>query len=850
MNNILLVGTPFTLLAAPAAAQYSVISTVDDTSAGTLRTAVTDSNVAGGANTVDWGAGGEGTISLLSDLPTIIANTTIDVTAAVSSVTLQGPGYLYLAGETTFKNGNGAQGWLITTGVGGAGSLTKTGAGTLTLTGYGSYSGGTYLKEGTLNVGASSLGSGALTFDGGTLQTPYTFTIGSSVTLNAGNGTFDLQGGTLTLTGVIGGAGALILNSTGTLKLTAANTYAGGTAVSNGVLNVNSDEALGAAAGAVTLNGGTLQNAGSFTTARSIVLAGNGAFDTNGYTMGVTGIISGAGGLTKLGPGVLTLGAVNTYGGATTVNEGTLRLDIDNALPATALTLANGANLDMTAQTVTQDVGAFVGAGTTKMTLRAGVTNLAVAGTANLSGGTLSVIAEDPLVQEGQTFTPLTHTGARTGEFTIVSPAAILYTPTYNPNDLTLTVSFVPFADVAGTNNQGAVGRALEPLRASPTGDMAAVLTSLYTLDAPHLQAALDQIGPVALASMRGMGMTAASVHASSLGRRMTLLADGGTSRRLPSYAVKGPSYPGTLSAAAPGDTEGWARSTGRALAQPWSVYMSGVGTTGKLQEANSASGTQPGYAFNTGGFVGGADYRVDDHLAAGFSLGYLRGHASLYFPASGTVENQSVRYGVYATRFGDGFHANLYLGGASDFFTTRRGIVFGDISRMATANSSGMEFNIDTSVGYDWRTAEWGIFSPFAGLDYDRLMIGSFQETGADSLNLKVDAQTSQSMRSSVGLRYSRDFNTDAMVATPYMSAGWRHEFKRQTQPISAQLASGSSSAFSVASGDFARDGTLLGFGLVLNRGRQIEIKLDYLGDFRSHYVESAYNASLRFKF
>lgn len=848
IDQRLLVVTLSALLAAPAAAQYSVSKTVDDASAGTFRSAVTNSNAAPD-NPVTWAAGGEGTISLLTDLPALNAGAVLDVTAAVSSVTLLGPGAISLAGAATFRNNNAGQGWLVGAGINGAGSLAKTGAGTLTLTGSNSYGGGTLLNAGTVDINAAAaLGSGALTFAGGTLQTPYTFTIGSSVTLNTGNGTFDLQGGTLTLAGVVGGIGALIMNSTGTLVLTNANTYGGGTTANGGILNINSDAALGA--GALLLSGATLQVTTDISMNRAITINAGATFDTSNRTLILSGAIGGTDGLTKIGPGTLALGSnLNNYSGATTVNEGTLRLDANNVLPATQLTVASGANLDMTAQTLQQNVGNFVGAGTTKVTLRAGVTNLAVTGTANVTGGTLVVTAANPLVTPGATFTPLSHTGLRTGQFTIISPAAISYTPTYNANDLTLTVGFVPFATVAANDNQGAVGRALEPLRTSPTGDMAAVMSNLYTLDAPHLQAALDQVGPVALASMRGMGMTAASVHSASLGRRMTLLADSGP-RRLPTYTVKGPSYPGTLGAAAPGDTESWARGTARSLAQPWSFYMSGVGTTGKLQEANSGSGTQPGYAFNTGGFIGGADYRLSDHVAAGVSLGYLRGHASLYAPASGTVDDQSMRYGLYAARFGDGFHANLYLGGASHFFSTRRGIVFGGLSRMATANATGHEFNLDASLGYDWRTSDWGIFSPFAGLDYDRLMIGSFQETGADSLNLAVDGQTSQSMRSSVGLRYSEDFNTDFMLATPYLSGGWRHEFMRQTQPITARLASGASSSFSVASGDFARDGTLVGAGLVLNKGREIEIKLDYLGDFRSHYVESAYNASLRFKF
>jgi autotransporter-associated beta strand protein len=63
------------------------------------------------------------------------------------------------------------------------------------------------------------------------------------------------------------------------------------------------------------------------------------------------------GGLTKLGSGTLTLAGTNTYGGTTAVGAGTLKLASPLSLPSdTAVTVAEGATLDLNGATVTNAV--------------------------------------------------------------------------------------------------------------------------------------------------------------------------------------------------------------------------------------------------------------------------------------------------------------------------------------------------------------------------------------------------------------------------------------------------------------------------------------------------------------
>ena len=170
--------------------------------------------------------------------------------------------------------------------ISGAHSLTKSGAGTMTLSGSNTYSAGTTLVSGRLNLNtASALGTGTFTIDSGTLDNSSggTLTISNAQTwagsftflgtgsLNMGTGaisltaatTITVAAGALAIAGVISGGFALNKSGSGTETLTGANTFTGGTTLSAGILYVNNSSGSGTGTGAVTVNGGTLAGTGS-----------------------------------------------------------------------------------------------------------------------------------------------------------------------------------------------------------------------------------------------------------------------------------------------------------------------------------------------------------------------------------------------------------------------------------------------------------------------------------------------------------------------------------------------------------------------------------------------------------
>lgn len=128
-------------------------------------------------------------------------------------------------------------------------SLTKSGAGTHILNTTQTFTGGAIVNAGTLALAHATNtlpDSGAVTINGGTLDLGANNDTVASVTLNngsiTGGGTltgssYDMRGGNVSA--ILDGSAALTKSTAGTLTLSAANTYTGGTNVNGGIVLIS-----------------------------------------------------------------------------------------------------------------------------------------------------------------------------------------------------------------------------------------------------------------------------------------------------------------------------------------------------------------------------------------------------------------------------------------------------------------------------------------------------------------------------------------------------------------------------------------------------------------------------------
>ncbi len=172
------------------------------------------------------------------------------------------------------------------------GSLVKLGTGRLVLAQNSNYSGSTTISSGTLQVGdggsAGSLGSGNIVNNAALLFN---------------------RTGTTTVASTISGTGTVVQTGTGTLVISAVNSYTGGTRVESGIVRFT--QALGVAnnaANVFTVNSGTVQ----FTV--SDIFGVNETVVVTPLVVNAGGLIDNQGGFNRLGPVALNGGELRGTG--------------------------------------------------------------------------------------------------------------------------------------------------------------------------------------------------------------------------------------------------------------------------------------------------------------------------------------------------------------------------------------------------------------------------------------------------------------------------------------------------------------------------------------------------------
>jgi autotransporter-associated beta strand protein len=280
-----------------------------------------------------------------------------------------------------------------------SGSISKSGTGSLTLRTANTYSGGTALNAGTLNINnASAIGTGTLTIAAGTtidntsgsaitLSTNNAqiwngdFAFGGSNDLNLGTGAVTLASslhlttnGTATLTvgGTIGGTGAgLFKEGTGTLSLNGANTFDGGVTIDAGTVRAGNALALGPSTNSLTFgasSNGKLQVNGNAITVGALNGDSTATIENSNATNGALTVSSGsfagtiqngsAGtlALTMSGAGTFALTGANTYSGGTTLGTGTISVSGNSPFGTGTVTTGGGTISTSAAATISNAI--------------------------------------------------------------------------------------------------------------------------------------------------------------------------------------------------------------------------------------------------------------------------------------------------------------------------------------------------------------------------------------------------------------------------------------------------------------------------------------------------------------
>ncbi|WP_414474060.1 autotransporter domain-containing protein [Microvirga sp. M2] len=748
----------------------------------------------------------------------------------------------------------------VASALGGAGGLTKMGAGILTLSGTNTYTGGTSLSGGVLAVSAdANLGhtAGPLNFDGGTLRFGSAFNLAATraIVLNSGGGTFDTNGFDSTISQNITGDGSLTKAGAGALTLSGTNTYTGGTRVSGGTLVIGAPDAL--PSGPVTFGGGVLRFAYTGSLDRPITV-GSGGFtaDTSGNTQTMSAPLTGSGPFTKSGSGSLNLTGNSPLTGPTSVQAG--RLAVNGSLADSIVTVQTGATLggNGTIGGLIVQNGGFAAPGNSigRLSVAGNVRftsgsvyevevnaagqadRIDASGAATLGGGTVQVLAEQGIYLPQTTYTILSAGGGVSGRFAAVTSNLAFLTPTldYGNRDVTLTLarSTDParepsaFNTAAITANQFRTADAVEAL-----GEGNRVFDTVLGQSVAGARQAFDALSGEAHASAVTVAMDDVGIVRDTILSRL----------RQPWAPLPQDNVTAAYAADRPDQRLQPAVSSPALDPYGFTFWGTGFGSWGKVRSNGNAAGLDT----STGGFILGAETRIDETYRIGVAGGFM----STSFDIDGRLSsgaNESVFGSLYGAAQWDAINVRLGMLYAHHDVDVNRTISFPGFSDRASASYDGSTLMAFGEVGYALDLGRVKL-EPFVGASVMRVHMDDFREGGGPAA-LAGYGHSYELGTTTLGIRAETQLGTDLPLTVRGLM-GWRHAFG-DVNPAALLAFLEGVSAFEVSGIPIDRNAFVAEAGLDWQISPDMTLGVSYAGQMGSRAQEHAVKGNFTWRF
>jgi uncharacterized protein YhjY with autotransporter beta-barrel domain/phospholipase/lecithinase/hemolysin len=211
-----------------------------------------------------------------------------------------------------------------------------------------------------------------------------------------------------------------------------------------------------------------------------------------------------------------------------------------------------------------------------------------------------------------------------------------------------------------------------------------------------------------------------------------------------------------------------------------------GTGATG-LSAYLTANGTRRGigrtltnlpYDMDTFGITGGVEFDTGVGAVFGAAANYSEGEAEV--GASGRAKTGARQVGVYGAWSGGGAFAEGYAGyGWVDYDFDRDAV----IDRIS-GESNGNNFVAGGKLGYLMGTSTLR-FGPVVALQYAKVDIDAYTETGDPVLTLAVDDQELKAVTGSLGLEARANLSEGGIGIQPYGSATLEKDFEGNGRTI-----------------------------------------------------------------
>ena len=742
--------------------------------------------------------------------------------------------------------------------------------GTTTLSGDNTYTGATTINVGTLALsgsGAIADSSGVTLASGSTLDISQT-TSGATINGLSGNGSVSLGSKSLTVdvasgsTDTFGGAiqnggigsgtdGSLVLNGSGTLVLTGANSFSGGVNLNSGTLTIDSASAIGT--GTLGFNGGTLKAGSGLSIANNVTIGaggGSGTIDANGNDVTLANTISGSGALnikSSVGDGSVVLSGNNTYTGGTMIDAGTtVMAGGDSAFGTGAI--INAGTLATSNYMIDRPTPVVINASSLTLDSTSAL-DLAIfgnpasgnynvvslgSGTAQLAGR-LNIRFINYVPSNGQTYTVIKTTGAVTGSFGSVlsnlSQISFMQSELAGSGyQITIQTSSLPqlFATTGLSTNQIQVADYVNNL--SNQGEMPQSivnpLTTMSFLSGSQLGGYLDALSPQVYAQITSPAIQNAIFENLSIDSHVFDAFHGGgwdtSGLALLKTSQTDPFALNLQSALQEADHQaqmGQSMSEldaagippqGASMGTRWSGFV-----TGQIALDSAPQGSYPTQHYTTGSMMAGLDYHLDRHLLVGALFNYAY--------TGGTLDNLGSR--EMANSYAPGIFAGYKLGGLQidglgqytfNDYKIDRNIVLPGYNSTATGEPFSNQFDASLMAEYYMHPLKGVDIGPSVGLGYTHMDVSSFTETGSP-FALNVASHSIDSFRTLLGFQGRWHLNQKLMPLPLVVSFNgfWQHEYIGRSGALVASFSQIGGGSFLYNQPSPSRNSAILGLGI-----------------------------------
>lgn len=194
------------------------------------------------------------------------------------------------------------------------------------------------------------------------------------------------------------------------------------------------------------------------------------------------------------------------------------------------------------------------------------------------------------------------------------------------------------------------------------------------------------------------------------------------------------------------------------------------------------------GYKANYGGLVLGGDRLVGEAWRMGGALTYsytsVRNQDNLYGNKTGVDSWGVIGYASYT---GDPWYVNLSASVTQQRYDTTRNVSMTGYSDRASGKFNGQQYVTNAEFGYPLLVADNTTLTPLASLNYSYQTTGSYKESSDNGSALSVGGSHNNAVRSGLGARLDKSFQTGFGDVVPFIQAVWTHQYNPQRSSTTA---------------------------------------------------------------